>query len=116
MSIANKYNRGSLFNARPQGTEEYFSLEELFNQNRKEHTVLALYLNTKGKFGTTPTILTGDCFINLPQHLTDTISEMIHDSEVIEAVNNGNLGIEIYEYFSTKYNKKCYSINWVDLA
>lgn len=116
MSIASKYNKQSLFNARPKGTEEYFSLEELFNQNRKEHTVLAMYINTKGKFGTTATILSGDCFINLPQHLVETITNMINDSEVIEAVNNGNLGIVIYEYFSNKYNKKCYSINWVDLA
>jgi len=116
MSIANKYNRGSVFTARPKGEEVYYSLEELFNQNRKEHVVLAMYLNTKGKFGATATVLTGDCLINLPTHLTETVKEMMHDKEVIDAVNNGKLGIEIYQYFSNKYHKNCYSINWVDLA
>lgn len=115
MSIANKYNRGSVFTARPQG-EEYYSLEELFKQNRREHVVLAMYINTKGMYGPTPTVLTGDCFINLPTHLTETVKEMIQDKEVIDAVNNGNLGIEIYQYFSNKHHKNCYSINWVDLA
>lgn len=116
MSIANKYNRSSVFNAKPKGNLEYYSLEELFNQNRKEHIVLSMYINTKGKYGPTPTILTNDCFINLPKHLTETVTEMMHDKEVIDTVNNGNLGIEIYEYFSNKFNKKCYSINWIDLA
>lgn len=115
MGIANKYNRGSVFTVRPQG-QTYYTLEELFNQNRKEHIVLAMYVNTKGKFGPTPTILTSECFINLPQHLTETVKEMIDDKEVVDAVNSGNLGIEIYQYFSNKYHKNCYSINWVDLA
>ena len=116
MSIANKYNKGSRFKARPRGEEVYFNLEELYNQNRREHTVLAMYINNSGKYGPTPTILTGDCLINLPKHLTETVSEMIKDAEVIDAVNNGNLGIEIYSYFSNKVHKTRYSINWVDLA
>ena len=117
MSIASKYNKNlSLFKARPRGTEEYYSLKELFNQNRKEHIVLAMYLNTKGMYGITATILTGECFINLPKHLTTTVKKMMHDDEVIDAVNNGNLGIKIYEYYSKEFNKVCYSINWIDLA
>lgn len=114
MSIANKYNKGSRFKARPKG-EEYFNLEELYNQNRREHIVLAMYINNSGKYGPSATLLTGDCLINLPQHLTETVSEMINDTEVIDAVNNGNLGIEIYQYYSNKAHKPLYSINWVDL-
>lgn len=87
-------------------------LKELHNaQPNARYTILAVFINTKGKFGDQGIFITKDFQVNLPPHLLDLSQELRQDEEVIEAINNRELAFEIYEYNGK--NGKGYSINLV---
>ena len=60
----------------------------------------SIYINSKGKYGEHGVIITSepDLLIDCPNHMTDTIREMLKDDEVVEAVNAGLLGVRAYKY------------------
>lgn len=77
----------------------------------KKYTILAIFINTKGKLGHQGIIITEDYQVNMPLHLTDLAKELRQDEEVIEAINNRQLAFDIYEY--TNDFGKARSINLV---
>ena len=64
----------------------------------KKYTILALFINTKGKLGDQGILIIDDYQVNMPLHLTDLAKELRQDEEIIEAINNRELAFEIYEY------------------
>lgn len=112
--VASKYNKVKRFDVNTDGFE-YKKLEELYVEGEVNIFPLkALYINTKGKFGDRPLAVTNKEFVNLPNHLLETVREMLNDAELIEAINAGEVAFEIYSYEDRNYNKLCYSVNWVD--
>ena len=96
----------------PEKEREFKKLVELHNQQpNARYTILAVFINTKGKFGDQGIFITNDYQVNLPPHLLDLSQELRQDEEVIEAINNRELAFEIYEYNGK--NGKGYSINLV---
>lgn len=94
----------------PEKEREFKKLVELYEQQPKaRYTILAVFINTKGKFGDQGIFITNDYQVNLPPHLLDLSQELREDGEVIEAINNRELAFEIYEYNGK--NGKGYSIN-----
>ena len=116
MSIANKYNKVALFTFSAPKDFEYETLHDLYVKNGKDfvYEIKAMYINKKSLFGESPVIATSDCFVNLPSHLTDVVKEMMKDNEVVNAVNEGHLGFQIYTYETEHRNGLYYSVNWVD--
>lgn len=118
MSLADKYNHTApTFTHQLPDNAPFKSLKELYNGEKGEnkYIVRGLYINTKGKFGEAPVAISEDFSINLPSYLCDTVREMLLDKELVEAINAGKFGLEVYEYTPKDYNKTCYSVNWVDL-
>lgn len=74
-----------------------------------KYTILAVFINTKGKLGDQGIFITDEFQVNLPMHLTDLARDLRQDEEVIEAINNRELAFEIYQY--TNDFGKAYSIN-----
>lgn len=114
MSLS-KFNK-SLFTFKADENFEYKTLEQLYKENGpdKVYNLKAIYINTKGKYGSRPVAVTDFCYVNLPGHLLETVEQMREDDEVIEMINNGKAGFKIYEYTQSKYNKVCYSVEWRD--
>lgn len=114
MSVLNKYNNNvNRFDFEQEKNVEYKKLSDLYEANITQLKINSLFINTKGKFGDSP-VATADGFnINLPTHLLDTVKEMIEDDDVIALANQGNLGIQIYQYDSKKWGKN-YSSNFID--
>lgn len=116
MSIASKYNRGhgKKFTFEIPKEFTYSSLHDLYNNNGADfvYDIRAMYINKKSKFGDSPVIATSNELVNFPKHLTDTVKEMLTDSEVIDAINNHVFGFQIYTY--TDGTNVYYSVNWVD--
>lgn len=83
------------------------------NLNQK-YTILAIFINTKGKLGHQGIIITEDYQVNMPMHLTDLAKDLRQDEEVIEAINNRQLAFDIYEY--TNDFGKARSLNLVPSA
>ncbi len=118
MSLADKYNHTApTFTHELPDKAPFKGLKELYNGEKGENTykVYGLYINKKGKFGDAPVAISEDFSINLPSHLCDTVTEMLHDKELVEAINAGKFGLEVYAYMPKEYKKTCYSVKWVDL-
>lgn len=96
----------------PEKEREFKKLEELHKQQPKaRYTILAVFINKKGKFGDQGLFVTNDFQVNLPPHLLELSQELRQDDEIIQAINNRELAFEIYEYNGK--NGKGYSINLV---
>ena len=110
----NKFNRRSRFEYIDTGGYEYHKLADLYEQYGKDATypIRALYLNDT-KFGTSVVAVTDGFFINLPSHTQNDVAEIIADDEMVAQINAGEVSIQIYEYFSKKYNKTFYGIEWI---
>lgn len=118
MSFAEKYNHTTpTFNHELPDGAPFESLKDLYNGEKGENTyvVYGLYINKKSKFGDAPVAVSDYFSINLPSHLCDKVTEMLHDEGLIEAINAGKFGLEVYTYKPKEYNKICYSVRWVDL-
>lgn len=100
---------------------EYIKLSNIFNSkkdggNDVVHPINGIFVHTsKNGLGDNPVIIDTDAkkLVNLPTHMTETVREILADSEAVEAIKNGKVGYTIYEYES--HGKKCYSISFVDL-
>ena len=91
---------------------EFKKLAEL--KEKTKYTILAIFINTKGKLGHQGIIITDDYQVNMPLHLTDLAKDLRQDEEIIDAINNRQLAFEIYEY--TNDFGKAYSLNLVPSA
>lgn len=109
-----KFNKGSRFEYIDTEGYEYRKLVDLYEQYGKDTTypIRALYLNDT-KFGKSVVAVTDGYFINLPSHTQNDVAEIISDDELVAQINAGEVSIRIHEYFSDKYNKTFYGINWV---
>lgn len=88
---------------------EFKKLAEL--KEKTKYTILAVFINTKGKFGDQGLFVTDDFQVNLPPHLLDLAKDLRQDDEIIDAINNRQLAFEIYEYNGK--NGVGYSLNLV---
>lgn len=118
MGIANKYNRGSVFQCNTEGFE-YKTLHDLFDVNGADevYPVQGFYINKKSQYGDAPVAINEDCFVNLPQHLLGDVQDMLKDADAIEQIKNGGFGYQIEEYEKEigKKKKICYGVKWVDI-
>lgn len=98
-------------------THEFLSLHDLYNQNGKEYIyqLTALFINKKSRYGDSPVVVTNEFLVNAPNHLTETVKAMIADGELVDAVNNGEIGFKIYTYTTKKYNGNFYGIEWTEI-
>jgi len=115
MGIASKYNKqGNRFDYQmPEGAEfTFIKASELFElpQNEAGVIVRAMYINTKGKYDDHGVLICEDpaILIDCPNHMTDTIKEMMKDDEAVEQINAGKLGVKAYKY-DTKNAKEGYA-------
>lgn len=120
-SFASKFNTGKIFNVITENFE-YISLEDLSSITVEDGStepqtfiVRGIYINDKSLFEPSPVLALDDVYVNLPSHLLKPCKEMIADSRAVKAINEGHLGFRIETYVKEKYNKTCYTVEWVDL-
>lgn len=111
-----KYNKQFTDNKRFNMTfegKEYISLEEAYRHGHNVMTLEGLYNQSKGMYGAHWNAVTPDFIVNLPKHLNDTCKQIASDNEIIDDINNGNCGIEIYPYTGTNGNTY-YGVKFID--
>lgn len=124
MGIASKYNKqGNRFNYQiPENSGHVFvKASELFETipaNEKGVVVRALYINNKGKYGAHGVIVCSEpaILIDCPNHMTDTIRDIMNDDEGVEQINAGKLAVKAYKY-DTKNAKEgfAFGLEFIDL-
>lgn len=123
MGVANRMNRGGKFKFRFDESNkeniDYTNPEELYNadpEGKKPFVVRMIYINKKGHYGDQPALANETAICNCPAHMLDDCINYMNDDEVIEACDNGKLGVVAYKY-DTSNDKRGYSygLKWVDL-
>lgn len=97
---------------------EYTKLEDLYKQNGPDHEyqVKAIYIGTKSEFDPESPMLAIDGFyVNLPQHQLEEIKAMLASGRAIKEINDGKCGFVIRKFFQKRFNKECYSAEWIDV-
>ena len=119
MIFANKYNKGKERIFDIDITDfRFMSMEDVFkNFGEKVIKVDGLYINTKSDYGDHPVVINKDAglLIDLPQHMTEVVEEILSDGESISLIKKGYVGLRAQKYISKKYKKTCYGVVWVDM-
>ena len=100
----------------PEG-DEFRKLKELYDKKDPEAVLPVYYLaiNRKSKYGPSPFAASDGCLISLPNHLADTVQDMIDDQEIVDMVNAGELGLKIVTYKKKDSRQLNYSVEWVKI-
>lgn len=97
-------------------TDNYIKIADMGNNT---YTVYGMFINPNGKFGEHGCIQVEHenerVWVSLPAGLNDTINSIMSDDLAVEAVNAGCCGIKAREYFSKKYNRNCWTVDFVNI-
>lgn len=95
---------------------QYSSLADLYNNNGKDHIyiVRAVFMSDC-KYCEIPLLATDTTFVNLPKHCRTDCNTILNSTEAISGINEGKCGFKIIQYHSEKYNKTCYTIDFIDI-
>lgn len=122
MSVT-KYNKGTKFDANLTGLQ-FIKMEDVFQMSEDEkavsgkkpvYKITGIFINSKSKFGPRPFVSTPDFLMDLPSYQLETVKQMLADDELIKDVNSGKVGFSVRSYYSNKYNKDCYSVEFEDI-
>ena len=118
MSFAARHNKGSFFNCDTEGFE-YYSLKDLYDTHGRdqEYIIQGIYINRKSEYGPAPVAICDEYFVNLPQHMTEEVEEIMRTPEDVEAIKAGKVAFIIETYTKTigKKEKLCHGIRWIDV-
>lgn len=67
------------------------------------------------KFGKQGIFITDKALVNIPNHMTETIEQILTEPELIDKINKGIVFFEIYKYDSKTYKKECYGIKFKEI-
>lgn len=113
-----KYNRtGSKFTYQIPEGDQFMKLKDLYDKKDPEHVFPIYYLaiNNKSKYGPSPFAASDGCLISLPNHLAETVQDMIDDPDVVNMANRGELGMQIVTYKKKDSRQLNYSVIWVEI-
>ena len=122
-SFSQQFNTERLFNIETEGFE-YRTLEDMYEndvdpdsgaQMNTVYPLHGIYINKKSLYEPAPVIATDNHYVNLPAHTLDVCKEIINNKRAVAEINAGHCGFTIYKYHQPKYNRDCYSIEWVDM-
>ena len=118
MSFAQKYNKGNIIFDIDIIDFNFIKLEDIYSLYGKNVIkVDGLYINKKSNYDPHPVAINIEekMLIDLPQHMTETVEEILKDSESISLIKRGCVGLRAQKYTDKKYQKTCYGAEWVDL-
>lgn len=107
-----KYNKGSKFTSTPEKDVEYNYIK--LDKLEKPDKVKALYINDS-KYGRQAVAFMGDYFVNLPLHMTGAVDDILDDTDAIDAINAGKVGLVRKVYTSSKDGLEHYTGEWLDM-
>ena len=116
MSFATRHNKkGVDWEVNTEGFE-YKTREELYKKKAEAvYQVRGFYINTKGRFGEHPVMISDKFFIDLPDYMTDEIKETLKSEEDIDEIKKGTVGAKIVEFTDKNFGRTCYGIEWVEI-
>lgn len=95
----------------------YINLSDL--QDGQVIVIDGFFINPKGKYGKHPVAQIcnekGEIYnLSLPKSLTNVFEQILDSDEMVQAVKDGQCKAKVVKYFSKRFEKWCYTINFVD--
>lgn len=118
MSFASKYNKGNIIFDIDIKDYDFMDGYKFVEKNGSNVVKIdGLYINKKGLYNDHPVaiIKSEKILLDLPSHMTATVKDILKDSEAIDLINKGLVGVKAHEYVDNKYHKNCVGFEWVDL-
>ena len=118
MGITN-FNKAELLFTDMERYDDFKSLKDLFAKNSKDKKYIVKGLYTyESTYGKGCFIKSDGFNISLPSNMLKTVTEIRDDTESVDEINSGNVGVTIYEYeLPEKYpDKKFYNVNFVGMG
>lgn len=116
MSFASRHNKGAIDWGVDSNEFPFVDRKDLLKEKAEAvHTVLGLYINTKGNFNDHPVAICDGYKVDFPDFMTDEIREILKNQEEIEEIKAGKVGFTLYGYIDNKYKKNCVGVKWVDI-
>lgn len=115
MSFASKHNKGGIdWGIETEGFP-YHKLEDIYKELQdKPLKVYGAYISNKGKFGPSPALISEGMIVNLPNHMVDTIKQILSSPEDIADIKRGVVFFRVRPYELKDDPRTFYSIEWVD--
>lgn len=118
MSFASKYNKGNIIFDIDIKDYDFMDGYKFVEKNGSNVVKIdGLYINKKGLYNDHPVaiIKSEKTLLDLPSHMTATVKDILKDSEAIDLINKGLVGVKAHEYVDNKYHKNCVGFEWVEL-
>ena len=118
MGFAEKYNKfNTIFDIDIKDFEFMDGHEFIAKYGGNVVKIDGLYINKKGMYNDHPVAIIADekALLDLPSHMTDTVNEILQDSESINLIKKGLVGVKAHEYVDNVYHKHCVGYEWCDL-
>ena len=118
MGFAEKYNKfNSIFNIDIKDFEFMDGYGFITKYGDNVVKIDGLYINKKGKYNDHPVAIieSEKILLDLPSHMTKTVNEVLADSESIDLIKKGLVGLKAHEYMDNTYHKWCVGFEWCDL-
>lgn len=78
----------------------------------KEYPVHGVFITKDRGYGHGAAAILGDCFLNLPNSMLETVKEILKDDEAIAELKSGDAKLVITSFTSKKYNKVGYAVDF----
>ena len=119
MSFADRHNKGGVIFEIDIKDFKFVTLKELYEESKGStiYGVDGLYVNSKSKYGDHPVIIntSSGILVDLPQHMTEEVKEILKSTEDIEAIKAGKVGFHVETYTDKKFGRECFGIKWDDV-
>ena len=118
MGFAEKYNKfNTIFDIDIKDFEFMDGYDFIAKYGDNVVKIDGLYINKKGKYDDHPVaiIAAEKILLDLPSHMADVVKEVLQDSESIDLIKKGLVGLKAHEYVDKKYHKRCVGYEWCDL-
>lgn len=118
MGFAEKYNKfNTIFDIDIKDFEFMDGYDFIAKYGDNIVKIDGLYINKKGMYNDHPVAIieSEKILLDLPSHMTDTVKEVLTDSESIDLIKKGLVGLKAHEYVDNTYHKQCVGFEWCDL-
>ena len=113
MGMFNSLNKGGIDWGVDTEDMDYIKLEEV--KDAGNLVIKGVFINNKGNFGAHPVAILENGLLDLPAHQTENVTTILENPEMVEAIKAGKCAVKVVTYIAKKYNKECFTVDWVDV-
>lgn len=107
----NVEKREPIFNYNRDKVRTYEKLENLNNGDIIK--VVGVYIN-EGQFGEQGILITDDYYVTCNRQLIN-LKKILANEHLIASINDGKVGFKVTSFYSKKYGKNFYNIEWFEI-